>query len=156
MLWIFFKINGSHNPKPWLIKKNTTWKENIKTFTRGGKNINRINKNIQHIIELGFKDEKKREKKGRPVFILRNLIFHLSFGTFFLFFGFFSATSAVTIIGSVADWDPLAAAVMLCWVEFFTKIFYSSKKISLLIKLLNTFKIGISLGIFVDALKLTG
>ena len=156
MLLIFLKINGLNISKAWLIKKNTTWKKNFKSFTRVQKNINQTNKNIQRIIEMEIKNEKKIKKKGGRVFIFTNLIFHLSVGTFFLFFGFFSATSAVTIIGSVADWDPLAAAVMLCWVEFFTKIFYSYQKIPLLIKLLNTFKIGISLGIFVDAFKLTG
>jgi len=31
--------------------------------------------------------------------------------TLALLLGFFSATSAATIIGSVADWDPLAAGM---------------------------------------------
>lgn len=45
-----------------------------------------------------------------------------------ILFGFFSATSASTIIGSVADWDPLAAAVLLVWTEGFTKKYYSTEK----------------------------
>jgi hypothetical protein len=156
MQLILLKINELNISKSWFIKKNTTWKKNLKCFANVQKNIYRKNKNIQHIFELDFKNAEKLKKKKVGGLIFTNLIFHLSVGIFFLFFGFFSATSAITIIGSVADWDPLAAAVMLCWVEFFTKIFYNYKKIPLLIKLVNTFKIGISLGIFVDAFKLTG
>jgi hypothetical protein len=101
-----------------------------------------------------FNEKKKNKKKA--IFFFGNWVWELSLGIFFLFFGFFSATSAITIIGSVADWDPLAAAVMLCWIEFFTKFFYNSNKITLLLKLINSFKIGINLGMFVDAFKLTG
>ena len=90
------------------------------------------------------------------VFFRQNWVWELSLGIFFLLFGFFSATSAITIIGSVADWDPLAAAVLLCWIELFTKVFYNSEKITNPFKFLNSFKIGIVLGMFVDAFKLTG
>jgi hypothetical protein len=85
----------------------------------------------------------------------RNWAWEISLGIFCILFGFFSATSAITIIGSVADWDPLAAAVMLCWTEFFTKIFYFDRGRYFKFKLINSFKIGINFGMFVDALKLT-
>jgi hypothetical protein len=101
-------------------------------------------------------EKKNFSLKKKSNFFFRKWVWELSLGIFFLFFGFFSATSAITIIGSVADWDPLAAAVMLCWIEFFTKIFYNSLKIGYLLKLINSFKIGINLGMFVDAFKLTG
>jgi hypothetical protein len=90
-----------------------------------------------------------------PKYIIIDWAWEISLGIFFILFGFFSATSAITIIGSVADWDPLAAAVMLCWTEFFTKIFYYSDHKTFKIKLINSFKIGINFGMFVDALKLT-
>mmetsp|Transcript_45143 Transcript_45143/g.70762 ORF Transcript_45143/g.70762 Transcript_45143/m.70762 type:complete len:149 (+) Transcript_45143:185-631(+) len=80
----------------------------------------------------------------------------LCLGLFSLLFGFFSATSAITIIGSVADWDPLAAAVMLCWVEIYTRIYYNYFRENPKLRLINSFKIGINFGIFVDAFKLTG
>lgn len=99
------------------------------------------------------------EKKfsGKIIFNAKNnWIWELSIGVFSLFFGFFSATSAITIIGSVADWDPLAAAVLLCWIEIFTKLFYSTQNTGVILKILNSFKIGIILGMFVDAFKLTG
>nr|UXY87932.1 CPARA 3gp389/Ycf20 [Cryptomonas curvata] len=94
---------------------------------------------------------------GKKIKIYSNLnwTWEISLGIFCILFGFFSATSAITIIGSVADWDPLAAAVMLCWTEFFTKIFYFNRVKSFNFKLINSFKIGINFGMFVDALKLT-
>lgn len=72
-----------------------------------------------------------------------------------LLFGFFSATSASTIIGSVADWDPLASAVLLIWTESFTKFYYQRSRRSKLLQLINAFKIGLIYGMTVDAFKLT-
>lgn len=72
-----------------------------------------------------------------------------------ILFGFFSATSASTIIGSVADWDPLAAAVLLVWTEAFTRIYYSKENKTLLLRLANAFKIGLIYGMAVDAFKLS-
>ncbi|CAC27054.1 hypothetical protein [Guillardia theta] len=95
-------------------------------------------------------------KKKNNFFIHNNLKRDIYYGSFFLLFGFFSATSAITIIGSVADWDPLAAAVMLCWIEVFNKIFYKNISKKKIFNKINIFKIGINLGIFVDAFKLTG
>lgn len=72
-----------------------------------------------------------------------------------ILFGFFSATSAATIIGSVADWDPLAAAVLLIWTESFTKFYYTSNRPSRLLQLINAFKIGLIYGMTIDAIKLS-
>lgn len=76
-------------------------------------------------------------------------------GSLAILFGFFSATSANTIIGSVADWDPLAAAVLLVWTEVFTKFYYSVSEKTLVLKLANAFKIGLIYGMAVDAFKLS-
>lgn len=76
-------------------------------------------------------------------------------GALAILFGFFSATSASTIIGSVADWDPLAAAVLLIWTESFTKYYYSRKHHSRLLQLINAFKIGLIYGMTIDAFKLS-
>lgn len=70
-----------------------------------------------------------------------------------ILFGFFAATSATTIIGSVADWDPLAAAVLLVWTEAFTRYYYYRAEKSLLLRLFNAFKIGLIYGCAVDACK---
>lgn len=72
-----------------------------------------------------------------------------------ILFGFFSATSASTIIGSVADWDPLAAAVLLIWTESFTKFYYTRLRPTRLMQLINAFKVGLIYGMTVDAFKLT-
>lgn len=71
-----------------------------------------------------------------------------------LLFGFFAATSATTIIGSVADWDPLAAAVLLILTESFTKYYYSEPRSSRLLQLANAFRIGLVYGMVVDSFKL--
>ena len=72
-------------------------------------------------------------------------------------FGFFSSTSATTIIGSVADWDPLAALVLLLITESFTKWYYRTelRKTLKTLFLLNAFKLGIYYGMAVDAFKLS-
>ena len=130
------------------MKKSKTWKYYLKFyfyFTNAINNSFGFNFFPNYIyFQLGFKNNRTL-----------SWTWELSLGIFFILFGFFSATSAITIIGSVADWDPLAAAVMLCWTEFFTKIFYYSENKSFNLKLINSFKIGINFGMFVDALKLT-
>lgn len=72
-----------------------------------------------------------------------------------ILFGNFCATSATTIIGSVADWDPLAAAVLLVLVEGFTKYYFRTKDKSFLLRLANAFKVGLIYGMIVDAFKLS-
>ena len=72
-----------------------------------------------------------------------------------ILFGFFSATSASTIIGSVADWDPLAAAVLLVWTESFTKYYYTVPSRGRFLQLANAFKIGLIYGMTLDAFKLS-
>ena len=79
----------------------------------------------------------------------------LNSGIFFLFIGFFFATSLTTILGSIAVWDPFAAAVLIFWLELFNKFFYSQEK-SFIFSYINSFKIGLTLGLFIDAFKLTG
>ena len=115
----------------------------ISFFNRG--------KNWKYYSNLYFYFSKLILKNVRETFFLKNIFYvtklklnykinwfwEVSLGIFFILFGFFSATSAITIIGSVADWDPLAAAVMLCWTELFTKIFYFDQIKSFNFKLIN-------------------
>lgn len=86
---------------------------------------------------------------------LSNPVRLLTASSISILFGFFSATSASTIIGSVADWDPLAAAVLLVWCESFTKLFYAKKNRSRVWQLVNAFKVGLIYGMTVDAFKLS-
>ncbi|KAA8491592.1 protein ycf20 [Porphyridium purpureum] len=80
----------------------------------------------------------------------------LTSGAVALLLGFFASTAASTIIGSVADWDPLAAFVLLLWSETLTKAYYKSASPSNALTLLNTFKCGVIFGMCLDALKLAG
>jgi hypothetical protein len=145
---IIFLVKKKLYSNLFFLKKSTAWKHYLKFYFYFKNTFNaKFGFNfVSHYIyyPLGF-------KKSRTL----NWTWELSLGIFFILFGFFSATSAITIIGSVADWDPLAAAVMLCWTEFFTKIFYYTEQKSFNLKLINSFKIGINFGMFVDALKLT-
>ena len=75
-------------------------------------------------------------------------------GSFALTFGFFAAVSASLVFGAISDWDPLAAAVLLVWTELYTKFYYRTKKKTSFLKLVNAFKIGVTYGMVVDALKL--
>ncbi|AEA39047.1 hypothetical protein CPARA_3gp389 (nucleomorph) [Cryptomonas paramecium] len=109
-------------------------------------NLNKCNSVSKHFYQRNLKSRIKTRPTHAKV---------ISTGIFFELFGFFLANSAITIVGSVADWDPLAAAIMLCWIEFFNCKFYSSDFNSIYFNLVNNFKIGIIFGIFVDALKLT-
>jgi hypothetical protein len=130
------------------LKKSETWKHYLKFYFYF---MNAINNSFGFNFFPHYMYYQLRFKKNR----ILNWTWELSLGIFFILFGFFSATSAITIIGSVADWDPLAAAVMLCWTEFFTKFFYYTENKPFNLKLINSFKIGINFGMFVDALKLT-
>lgn len=96
-----------------------------------------------------------RDTSQRIEDYLRPPIRRLTAGAFAIVFGFFAATAASTIIGSVADWDPLAAAVLLIWTESFTRAYYKTKEKSQLLRLLNAFKIGVTYGMVVDAFKLS-
>mmetsp|Transcript_7187 Transcript_7187/g.21925 ORF Transcript_7187/g.21925 Transcript_7187/m.21925 type:complete len:153 (+) Transcript_7187:231-689(+) len=79
----------------------------------------------------------------------------LTAGSVLLLVGFFGATSAATIIGSVADWDPLAAAVLLFWTESYTRYYYRAQTRTIAMRLLNSFKIGVVYGMTVEAMKLS-
>ncbi|AFP65511.1 hypothetical protein CMESO_344 (nucleomorph) [Chroomonas mesostigmatica CCMP1168] len=147
---IFLKNNK--NSSSFFPKRNFFWKAKIKMASNFFKN-----REFELYSRNKLKNLTKKKKNSNKIFFpFGDWIWELSVGIFFLFFGFFSATSAITIIGSVADWDPLAAAVMLCWIELFTKIFYATEKSTLYFRLINSFKIGINLGMFVDAFKITG
>lgn len=87
--------------------------------------------------------------------LLSNPFTQISSAIIAILFGVFSATSAATIIGSVADWDPLAAAVLLIWTEGYTKLYYGLKKKTKLLRLINAFKIGLMYGMTIDAFKLS-
>nr|YP_010203985.1 hypothetical protein LK038_pgp196 [Ahnfeltia fastigiata]UAT97654.1 hypothetical protein Ahn.fas.Ore.pt_015 [Ahnfeltia fastigiata] len=78
-----------------------------------------------------------------------------------LLLGFFIATAISTMPAQTGDWGIIAAAIIVTINEIISKLTYQNKSISkrydytiLLYKSLNSIKIGIIYGLFVDAFKL--
>ena len=72
--------------------------------------------------------------------------------------GFYSATAFSTVIGQTGDWDILSAGLAVVIVEGIGALMYRStfpvsKKIRMLIGMFNYWKVGLSMGLFLDAFK---
>lgn len=98
----------------------------------------------------------------------RNWLFNpwrrLSLGIISLLFGNFFAIAISSIAGQTADLDVVISLFLLLFVEFVSRVVYrrppsvdpsgAVRKSPLLLELLNTFKIGMVYGLFVEAFKL--
>jgi hypothetical protein len=82
-----------------------------------------------------------------------NLLF---WGTCSLLLGAFSATSISTIVGAIAEWDPVAGAVIVIFMEWISILYYERPRPSNIIRILNAYKVGLTFGFILDALKLAG
>ncbi|MGE5655567.1 MAG: DUF565 domain-containing protein [Actinomycetota bacterium] len=74
-----------------------------------------------------------------------------------LLFGTFVGTALSTIAGQAADWDVVAAGVLLLFIEMANRIVYGRNPRmtrSLWVEMLNSFKIGVTYNLFVEAFKL--
>ena len=72
-----------------------------------------------------------------------------------LLLGFYIATILSTIPAQTGDWSIISASIIVTCNEVLSKFLYSSYcKSELTINLLNSIKIGIIYGLFVDAFKL--
>lgn len=78
-----------------------------------------------------------------------------------LLIGFFLSTVLTTIVGQTGDWAIIAGAIVVTYIELFSKWIYTSNLLSNQIVILNIFfsnvnslRIGILYGMFVDAFKL--
>jgi Protein of unknown function (DUF565) len=73
-------------------------------------------------------------------------------------FGTFLGTAISTTAGQAADWDIIAAAVLIVFTEFISLLFYrinqKGQERSLWLDILNTLKIGLTYSLFVEAFKL--
>nr|YP_009628912.1 hypothetical protein [Balbiania investiens]QBX88695.1 hypothetical protein [Balbiania investiens] len=88
--------------------------------------------------------------------IFSETVEYLSFYILNILLGFFMATALSTIPSQTGDWGIIAAALMVTFYELisqfaYPKIVFSSQK---LIKQINSIKVGILYGLFVDAFKL--
>ena len=73
-----------------------------------------------------------------------------------LLFGFFLGTAISTTAGQAADWDIIAAGILVALSEIIDRIYYRrrSQARSFWIESLNALKIGLTYSLFIEAFKL--
>lgn len=78
-----------------------------------------------------------------------------------LLLGFFMASAIVSSAGQDAVWDTTGAGVVIIFVEILNRSIYgrnnkssASMRRSLLVDVLNKFKIGLTYGLFLEAFKM--
>ncbi|KAL0290682.1 UNVERIFIED_CONTAM: Ycf20-like protein [Sesamum calycinum] len=77
---------------------------------------------------------------------------------FLLLLGFYTANALATILGQTGDWDVLVAGVVVAAIEGIGMLMYkrpmSTGRLKSLVVMINYWKAGVCLGLFVDAFKL--
>lgn len=79
---------------------------------------------------------------------------------FLLLLGFYTANALATILGQTGDWDVLVAGVVVASIEGIGMLMYkkppylSNARFQSFVGMMNYWKAGICLGLFVDAFKL--
>ncbi|KAM7277996.1 hypothetical protein ACFE04_005130 [Oxalis oulophora] len=79
---------------------------------------------------------------------------------FLLLLGFYTANALATILGQTGDWDVLVAGVIVAAIEGIGMLMYkkpprpSTKRLRSFVEMVNYWKAGVCLGLFVDAFKL--
>ncbi|CAK7325972.1 unnamed protein product [Dovyalis caffra] len=79
---------------------------------------------------------------------------------FLLLLGFYTANALATILGQTGDWDVLVAGVVVAAIEGIGMLMYkkppslSTGRLQSFVAMMNYWKAGVCLGLFVDAFKL--
>lgn len=85
---------------------------------------------------------------------------------FLLLLGFYTANALATILGQTGDWDVLVAGIVVAAIEGIGMLMYrksssssssssmSTGRFQSLVVMVNYWKAGVCLGLFVDAFKL--
>lgn len=79
---------------------------------------------------------------------------------FLLLLGFYTANALATILGQTGDWDVLVAGVVVAAIEGIGMLMYrkplplSTARLQSFVGMINYWKAGVCLGLFVDAFKL--
>ncbi|GJN28760.1 hypothetical protein PR202_gb16922 [Eleusine coracana subsp. coracana] len=79
---------------------------------------------------------------------------------FLVFLGFYTANALATILGQTGDWDVLVAGIVVAAIEGIGMLMYRKPvarppgRFQSLILMINYWKAGVCLGLFVDAFKL--
>ncbi len=73
-----------------------------------------------------------------------------------LLFGFFLGTAVSTTAGQAADWDIIAAGILVALSEIVDRIYYRRRSgdRSFWVESLNALKIGLTYSLFIEAFKL--
>lgn len=78
--------------------------------------------------------------------------------TFLLLLGYYTANALATIIGQTGDWDVLVAGIVVAAIEGIGILMYRNPipiaKLQSVVVMVNFWKAGVCLGLFVDAFKL--
>ncbi|XP_020529089.1 ycf20-like protein [Amborella trichopoda] len=131
----------SHRKLGWLVK-NSQGGGQLNSPERSGTRLIRALRTFQ--IRLIAKIEEL--KKGFPKKLLCLLV------------GFYCATAFATVIGQTGDWDVLSAGLAVMVVEGIGALMYKAssplfERLRFFITLFNYWKVGLSLGLFLDAFK---
>lgn len=79
---------------------------------------------------------------------------------FLLLLGFYTANALATILGQTGDWDVLVAGVVVAAIEGIGMLMYRKPstvrtgRLQSFVMMMNYWKAGVCLGLFVDAFKL--
>jgi hypothetical protein len=71
-----------------------------------------------------------------------------------LLFGFFAGSGLSTTAGQAAQWDVIAAGLIVIFTEIISRIVYRQNRRSLFLEILNFFKVGMTYSLFLEAFKL--
>ncbi|VFQ66646.1 unnamed protein product [Cuscuta campestris] len=79
---------------------------------------------------------------------------------FLILLGFYTANALSTILGQTGDWDVLVAGIVVAGIEGIGMLMYRkppslpTRRLQSLVGMVNYWKAGVCLGLFVDAFKL--
>lgn len=79
---------------------------------------------------------------------------------FLLLLGFYTANALATILGQTGDWDVLVAGIVVAAIEGIGMLMYRkppslpTRRLQSFVAMMNYWKAGVCLGLFVDAFKL--
>lgn len=79
---------------------------------------------------------------------------------FLVLLGFYTANALATILGQTGDWDVLVAGIVVAAIEGIGMLMYrrppslSAGRLQSFVEMVNYWKAGVCLGLFVDAFKL--
>ncbi|CAH9136058.1 unnamed protein product [Cuscuta epithymum] len=129
----------------WLLRSNADGRGLNSSFTSDNSDRARLIRAIE-ALQAKLNTRMKGFRANLPMKLLLLLI------------GFYCATAFATVIGQTGDWDVLSAALAVAVVEAIGALMYKTffpfiDKVKDLITMLNYWKTGLTLGLFLDSFK---